>query len=431
MAITIGIVLLVSLFILLFIGVPIAISIAIASFISMLFLFPFDVTIFTSAQQLLAGLNIFSLLAIPFFILAGVIMNNGGIALRLVNFAKILFGRIPGSLNHTNILGNMLFGSISGSAVASAAAIGGVMSPIQEKEGYDKNFSAAANIASAPTGMIIPPSIALIIFSLASGGVSIAALFIAGYIPGILWGVGTIIVSWILAKFNNYPVLGKSPFKTKLKLFFDAIPSLLMILVVIGGIVAGVFTATEASVVAVLLSLVLSFIYKSVKLTDIPRMLRESVEMTGVIMFLVAASTLLSLVLSFSGIPTAISNAVLSLSDNVIIILLLMNLILLLAGTFLDITPAVLIFTPIFLPIALEMGMDPIHFGIMIVFNLSIGMITPPVGTVLFVGSNVGGVSIESVFKPLLIFYLAIFIVLMLVTFIPQITLFLPQLLGL
>lgn len=431
MALTTGISLLISFFILLILGVPIAFSIAIASFISMLILFPFDVTIFTTAQQLLAGLNIFSLLAIPFFILAGVIMNNGGIALRLVNLAKALLGRIPGSLAHTNIAGNMLFGSISGSAVASAAAMGGLMSPLQEKEGYDKNFSAAANIASAPTGLIIPPSIALIIYSLASGGVSIGALFIAGYIPGILWGISLMIIAWILAKHNKYPVSGKTSLKTKFKVFFEAIPSLLMIVIVIGGIVAGIFTATEASVVAVLFSLILSFLYKSIKWKDIPGMLIESVETTGVVMLLVGASALLSIVMTFSGIPEILSESILSITDNMIIILLLMNILLLIAGTFLDITPAVLIFTPIFLPIAMDLGMDPVHFGIMIVFNLSIGLATPPVGTVLYVGSRVGNVTVESVFKPLLIFYAAIFVILMLVTFVPQLSLFLPEIFGL
>lgn len=431
MALITGISLIVTFLILVILGLPIAFSIAIASFITMLFLFPFDVTIFTTAQQLISGLNIFSLLAIPFFIFAGVIMNNGGIALRLVNFAKALLGRTPGSLAHANIVGNMLFGAISGSAVASAAAMGGLMSPLQKKEGYDENFSAAVNIASAPTGLIIPPSIALIIYSLASGGVSIAALFIAGYIPGILWGAGLIITVWFLAKRNNYPVTDKISLKAKLKVFFEAIPSLLMILVVVGGIVIGIFTATEGAVVAVLFSLALSFIYKSIKLKDIPKMLIESVETIGVVMFLVSSSALLSIVMTFSDIPTVLSESILSITDNMLIILLLMNLILLIAGSFLDITPAVLIFTPIFLPVATSIGMDPVHFGIMIVFNLSIGLATPPVGTVLFVGSKVGNVKIESVFKPLFLFYTVIFVVLILITFIPQLSLFLPRMFNL
>lgn len=428
MTLTAGLLLLFSFFLLLLIGVPIAISIGGASIITMLILFPFDIAVFTSAQKMVSGLDSFTLLAIPFFILSGIIMNNGGIAVRLINLAKIIAGRMPGSLAHTNVVGNALFGSISGSAVAAAAGIGGVMSPLQEKEGYDRTYSAAVNIASAPTGLLIPPSGLLIVYSLVSGGTSVAALFIAGYLPGILWALGTMTVAYFIAKKKNYPISPKISFREKWKVFLDAIPSLLLIIIVIGGIIAGIFTATEGSAIAVAYSIILSIVYRSIKLKDIPKILLETVEMTAIIMLLIAASSILSIVMSFTGIPDAITSGILSLTDNPILILLLMNLILLIIGTFMDITPAVLIFTPIFLPVVSSFGMDPVHFGIMICFNLCIGSITPPVGSCMFVGASVGKVKIEQVTKPLLPFYAAIIIVLMLVTFIPQISLFLPNL---
>ncbi|MGM0920462.1 MAG: TRAP transporter large permease [Bacillota bacterium] len=431
MTLTAGLILLSVFFVLLLIGVPIAISIAGASIATMLILFPFDVAVFTSAQKMVTGLDSFALLAVPFFVLSGIIMNNGGIAIRLINLAKLLAGRMPGSLAHTNVMGNMLFGSISGSSVASAAAIGGVMSPMQDKEGYERTYSAAVNIASAPTGLLIPPSGLLIIYSLVSGGTSVAALFMAGYIPGILWGLATMAVAYFIAKKKNYPVSQKITFRQGALVFLDAIPSLMLIVIVLGGIIAGIFTATEGAAIAVAYSLILSIIYRTFSLKNLPKMLLETVEMTAVIMLLIGTSTILSLVMSFTGIPEAISSGLLGLTDNPIMILLLMNVILLIIGTFMDITPAVLIFTPIFLPVVATFGMDPVHFGIMMAFNLCIGNITPPVGSALFVGCSIGKVKIEQVIKPLLPFYGAIILVLLAVTFIPEISLTLPKLFGL
>jgi tripartite ATP-independent transporter DctM subunit len=431
MTLTAGLILLSVFFVLLLIGVPIAISIAGSSIATMLILFPFDVAVFTSAQKMVTGLDSFALLAVPFFVLSGIIMNNGGIAIRLINLAKLLAGRMPGSLAHTNVMGNMLFGSISGSSVASAAAIGGVMSPMQDKEGYERTYSAAANIASAPTGLLIPPSGLLIIYSLVSGGTSVAALFMAGYIPGILWGLATMAVAYFIAKKKNYPVSQKITFRQGVLVFLDAIPSLMLIVIVLGGIIAGIFTATEGAAIAVAYSLILSIIYRTFSLKKLPKMLLDTVEMTAVIMLLIGTSTILSLVMSFTGIPEAISSGLLGLTDNPIMILLLMNVILLIIGTFMDITPAVLIFTPIFLPVVATFGMDPVHFGIMMAFNLCIGNITPPVGSALFVGCSIGKVKIEQVIKPLLPFYGAIILVLLAVTFIPEISLTLPKLFGL
>lgn len=431
MALTSSLVLVFVFALLLLLSVPISFSIVIASLITMLTIMPWDAAIFISAQKMVTGLDSFSLLAVPFFILAGILMNNGGIAFRLVNFAKVLVGKTPGALAHANILGNTLFGSLSGSSVAAAAAIGGVMGPLQKKEGYDPKFSAAVNIASAPIGLIIPPSGTLIIYSLVSGGTSVAALFIAGYIPGILWGLACMIVAYFISKkrgyFSSEVVTPKVFFKT----FLDAIPSLFMIVVVIGGIIIGVFTATEASVVAVLYTFILSFfIYRSLKLKDMASILLTAVSITSIIMFLVAASSVMSWVMAYTRLPDLIRDGILSISTNMIIILLVLNVILLLIGTFMDITPAVLIFTPIFLPIVMQFGMDPVHFGIMMVMNLSIGNITPPVGSALFVGASIAKLKLEDVIKPLLPFYIAIIIVLLLVTYIPALSLWLPKMLG-
>jgi tripartite ATP-independent transporter DctM subunit len=410
------------------IGIPIAISIAAASLTTTLLLLPFDVSVFTSAQKMVTSLDSFSLIAVPFFVLSGIIMNNGGIAIKLVNLARLLGGRIPGSLSHTNIMGNMLFGSISGSAIAASTAIGGVMVPLQEKEGYGKTFSAAVNIASAPTGMLIPPSSAFIIYSLISGGTSIAALFMGGYVVGILWGLATMAVAFIIAKKRNYPVAPRVTAKEAGKIIVEAIPSILLIVIVIGGILTGIFTAIEASAVCVIYSLFLALIYyKSITLKDMPNILIQAMQMTGVIMFLIAASSGMSFVMAFTGLPDAISNAVLGVSDNKFVILLIITVILLFIGTFMDIAPAILIFTPIFLPIAQNLGIDPVHFGLFFVFNLCIGTITPPVGTGLFVG----GVKVEQVIKPLIPFYIAIIAILLLITFVPQVSLFLPNMFGL
>lgn len=417
--------------ILLLLGIPISITIGISSIFGILTTLSWDIAVLTGAQRIFTGISSFSLLAIPFFVLAGIIMNNGGIALKLVNFAKVLSGKLPGSLAHTNVVGNMLFGAVSGSSVAAAAAIGGTMAPLQEAEGYDKNYSAAVNIASAPTGLLIPPSNSLIIYSLVSGGTSVAALFMAGYIPGILWGLSVMIVAFILAKKYKYSSKYTITFTEAIKIFIDALPSLALIFIIIGGIVRGVFTATEGAAVAVVYSFILSFFfYKSIKLKDIPRILLETVEMTGIIIFLIGVSSIMSWVMAFTNIPNAITELLLGISSNPIVILLIMNLVLLIVGTFMDLTPAILIFTPIFLPIAQNFGMNSVQFGIMLIFNLCIGNITPPVGNTLFIGCKVGKTSIEEVIRYLLPFYLGILVVLMLVTFIPQISLFIPKLMG-
>lgn len=430
-AILCGLIILITLIIMLIAGVPIAVALGVSSVCAILPIMDFDVAVLTGAQRIFSGISVFSLLAIPFFILAGNIMNKGGIAIRIINLAKVITGRTPGALAQTNILANMLFGAISGSGTAAASAMGSIIGPIEKEEGYDPSFSAAVNVATAPTGLLIPPSNVMITFSLVSGGASVAALFMAGYIPGILWGLACMAVVYFMAKKRGYRSTAKYIAGEALKIFFQALPCLLLIIIVIGGIIAGVFTATEGSVVAVVYSLVLSLVfYKSIKLKDLPKIFIESAEMTGIIIFLIGVSGIMSWVMAFTNIPEAVSAGMLAISSSKIVILLLINIILLVVGTFMDMTPAVLIFTPIFLPICEALGMNMIHFGIMMIFNLCIGTITPPVGTTLFVGVKVGGVKIETVIRQLLVYFAAIFIVLLLVTYIPQLSLWLPSLMG-
>ncbi len=386
-----GLIILVLLVIMLLAGVPIAVALGISSVCAILPVMDTSVAVLTGAQRIFSGISVFSLLAIPFFILAGNIMNKGGIAVRLINLAKLITGRAPGALAQTNVIANMLFGAISGSGTAAASAMGSIIGPIEKDEGYDPNFSAAANIATAPTGLLIPPSNVMITFSLVSGGTSVAALFMAGYIPGILWGLACMVVIYFIAKKKGYRAKTKFTFKEAMKIILQALPCLLLILIVIGGIIGGIFTATEGSVVAVVYSLVLSlFFYRSISLKDLPKIFKESAEMTGIIIFLIGVSSIMSWVMAFTNIPTAVSNGLLAISSNKIVIFLLINVILLIVGTFMDMTPACLIFTPIFLPVCTALGMNPIHFGIMLIFNLCIGTITPPVGTTLFVGVKIG-----------------------------------------
>lgn len=430
-AIICGLIILIVLVVLLLAGVPIAVALGISSICAILPVMDMNVAVLTGAQRIFSGISVFSLLAIPFFILAGNIMNKGGIAVRIINLAKVITGRMPGALAETNVLANMLFGAISGSGTAAASAMGSIIGPIEKEEGYDPDFSAAANIATAPTGLLIPPSNVMITFSLVSGGTSVAALFMAGYLPGFLWGLACMLVIFFIAKKRGYRSETTYTAKEKWNIFVQALPCLLLILIVIGVIISGIFTATEGAVVAVVYSLLLSlFVYKSIKLKDIMPILKDSAEMTGIIIFLIGVSSIMSWVMSFTNIPEAVSAGLLSVSENKIVIFLMINVILLVVGTFMDMTPACLIFTPIFLPVCQALGMNTIHFGIMMIFNLCIGTITPPVGTTLFVGVKVGGVRIETVMKQLLVYFAAIFIVLMFVTYIPQISLWLPSLMG-
>ena len=419
-AILVALVMLVCVLTMLVLGIPISISIGLASTIAMLCVLPFENAMGTAAQKVFTGVNSFSLLAIPFFILAGNIMNNGGIAIRLVNCAKILSGRMPGALAETNVVANMLFGAISGT-----------IGPLEEKEGYSKDYMAAVNIASAPTGMLIPPSNTLIVYSTVAGSVSISALFMAGYLPGLLWGIGVMVIAGIMASKRGYRNRDEITLAIVLKTVWAAIPSLLLIVIVIGGILIGAFTATEGSAIAVVYSLLLSFIYRSIKIRDLRKILLDSVKMTAIVIFMIGVSSIMSWIMSFTNIPAIIADVLLGLTNSKIAILLIMNLLLLVVGTFMDPTPAILIFTPIFLPICTSFGMHPIHFGIMIVFNLCIGTITPPVGPILFTGCKVANVKIEEVFKTLLPYFAVTAAILLLVTYVPAISMTIPNVLGL
>jgi tripartite ATP-independent transporter DctM subunit len=413
------------------IGVPLAVGIVAAALAAVALVAPLDMSLFTAAQKMMSSLDSFSLLAVPFFILSGVIMNSGGIAIRLVNFAKLIAGRIPGSLTQTNIAGNMLFGCISGSAIAASTAIGGVMVPLQAKEGYDRDFAAAANIASAPTGMLIPPTTAFIIYGLAAGGTSIGALFLGGAVAGSLWGFAMMMYTWYVATKRGWAVRQSVSLSEAGKVIVDAIPSLMLIVIIIGGIVGGIVTAVEASGIAVIYTMLLAFVvHRTVPISKFWSFLVETAEMTGAIMLLLAASAALSFAMAFTGIPAAVTSLILGISSDPIVVLLIVNLLLLVVGCFMDIGPAILIFTPILLPIVTKVGMDPVHFGVVLVFNLAIGTITPPVGSGLYVGASVAKVKVENAVKALLPFYVIIFAVLMLITYVPSLTMTLPRLAG-
>lgn len=417
--------------VLLFLGVPISVSIIVSSIVTVMSTLSWDQITFITMQKMNSGVESFSLLAIPLFILAGNIMNNGGIAKRLIAFAQLFVGRIPGNLAQANILGNMLFGALSGSSVAAASAMGGCISPSEKEQGYDPTFSAAANIASAPTGLLIPPTSAFIVYSTVAGGVSISTLFMAGYVPGILMGIGCMAVAFVMARRAGMKATGRDKSKSIGKIVWDAIPSLLLILIVIGGIVSGIFTATEGAGVAVLYCLILSVIYRNLTLKGFVKILLDSAKTSGIILFLISASSAMSFVMAYAGIPSAISNALMAISDNKYVIFLLMNIILMVVGMFMDITPAILIFTPIFLPIAQSLGMSDIQFGVMLIFNMCLGNITPPVGSVLFVGCGIGGVSIEKVTPKLIPYFAVLFALLLLVTYVPALSLGIPSLMGL
>ena len=426
------IVLFASFFTLLLLKVPVAYSIGISTTLSLLLNIDKMPGLTTIAQRMTTGIDSFALLAIPFFILAGEIMKRGGIANRLINFAKSLVASLPGGLAYVNVLASMLFGAISGSALAAASAIGSIMTDRMEKEGYPRTFSASVNITSSTTGLLIPPSNILIVYALASGGTaSVAALFIAGYLPGILLGIAIMGYIAFIAITKGY-AKGKRATLFEIWTYFrKAFFSLLLLVVVVGGIVAGIFTATEASVIAVLYAAILALIYGDMKMKEFPEILLLSAKTTAVVMFLICTSMAMSWLFSFEGIPEMISTFLLEQLNNKFAIFLAINIILLIIGTFMDMTPAVLIFTPIFLPVVTTLGMDPVHFGIVIVLNLCIGLCTPPVGTLLFVGSGVAKVSVTNVVKPLLPFLAIMIIVLMLISFIPEISMFLPRLFNL
>ncbi|OYN89364.1 TRAP transporter large permease [Parenemella sanctibonifatiensis] len=431
-ALLVGTIMIVGMFALMAIGVSVSVAIGLPSAISMMILMGPRLGIDDSAQQIYTGLDSYPLLAIPLFVLAGAIMNQGGIAQRLIDLAKALTGKMPGGLSQTSIVANALFGSISGSSLAGASAVGAIMSPAQKKAGYDMRWAAAANISAAPSGMLIPPSNTLIVYGLVSQA-SIGALFLAGYIPGLLWMLTCMVVIFFYAR--KRPELrgaGFPPFVEGLKIFLKAIPSLGLIIIVIGGIVGGIFTPTEGAAIAVVYALVLSMIYREVTVKDFPKLLLNATRTSSVVVFLIALSSIMSFAMTYADIPFLLGEWLVSITDSKVVFLLIMMVVLLIVGIPLDATPAILIFTPIFLPIAVQQyDIDPVHFGIMITFNMCIAVISPPSAPVLFVGARVAGQKVEDVFKPMLPFFGALIAMLLLIQFVPDLSLFLPRLAGL
>lgn len=413
-------------------GIPVAYAIGISTTLTLLVNISYLPATTTVSQRMTTGIDNFALLAIPFFILAGEIMNRGGIANRLIELAKSMIGSLPGGLAYVNVIAAMLFGSVSGSAVAAASAIGSTLTDKMANDGYTREFSASVNISSSTTGLLIPPSNVLIIFALASGGTaSVAALFIAGYIPGILVGLAIMLMVLYYAKKKGLPREGRVSFKKLLVDFKNAILSLSLLLIVVGGIVIGVFTATEAAAIAVVYAVVIGFVNRELKFRDFKPILLRSARTTAIVMFLIATSMAMSWLFSFLSLPQALTGFLLDSVKDPILVLLFINITLLVVGTFMDMTPAVLIFTPIFLPVVMAMGIHPVHFGMIIVLNLCIGVCTPPVGTLLFVGSGVAKVPITKVIPQLLPFLGAMVVVLMILNYIPELSLWLPRAFGL
>ena len=417
---------------LLVLGVPVAICIGLATAGALLFSIDALPAMTTLAQRMVGGLNSFALLAIPLYIVSGLVMARSSIATRLIRFARCVVGMVPGGLAFVNVLSSAMFGAIAGTAVAANTAVGSVMIPEMEKAGYGRDFSAAITATSSTVGLLIPPSNILIVYGVVAGGVSIAALFIAGYLPGLLVMVSLMVVCAWHARQHRLPPAGRVALAEAAYAALDALPSLALIAIVMGGILAGLFTATEAGAFAVLYSIALAGpVYRDLNLRDLLPIFTRSAETTAIVLFLIATSVAMSWVLAYREIPAEIAGALLQISDNPIVLLIIINLTLLVVGVFLDMTPAVLIFTPIFLPVAVEIGMSPLHFGIMIVLNLCIGLCTPPVGNVLFLSCAIANTTIARMLRPLLPMYAAMIVVLLLVTYVPAISEWLPRQLGL
>jgi len=422
-----GFILFIVFIILLVSGMPVAFCLLLSAICSALYA---GISLSVIFQRMFGGLDNFVLLAIPFFIFMGNIMEQGGMAKKVVQFSNIIIGRIKGGLAGVNVLASMFFAGISGSAVADTSSIGSMLIPMMNEEGYDKNFSAAITATSSTIGLIIPPSNAIIIYSFAVGGLSVAKLFAAGIIPGILVGIGLMVVGYIISVKENYPSHPTPSIKEAIKIIKETSLSLVLVVIIVGGILGGVFTPTEAAVFGVVYSFIISFfIYKEIKLKDIPYIIKKTIKTSAVVLVLLATSTAFSYILSYERIPELVCNILLNISENKIVILIIINLLLLFVGTFMDMAPAILIFTPILLPVAKEVGMDPIHFGIMMLVNLCVGLCTPPVGTVLYVAMGIADTTMDKLIKHLVYFIIPMIIILLLVTYWPIVSMFIPNLL--
>ncbi len=409
--------------VLLILRTPITFTLLTSSIVTALYL---NVPLMTVMQRMVSGVNSFTLLAIPFFILAGEIMGRGGISRRLISFSNALIGQVRGGLAQVNVLASMFFGGISGSAVADVSSIGTMLIPMMKDKGYDDDYSVAVTVTSACQGVIIPPSHNMIIFALsAGGGVSIANLFIGGVVPGVLLGVALMVISYIIAVKRKYPKEAKYTLKEKLLASKDAFLGIMTMVIIIGGVVSGVFTATESAAIAVVYAFVITFfVYREISLKELPVILLNSLRTLAMVMSLIAAANAFAWLLAYLRIPAMVTDALLSISHNKIVLLLLINVMLLVLGTIMDMSPLIIICTPILYPVVVQtLGMDPIQFGVMFILNLAIGLCTPPVGSALFVGCAVGKVSLEKATKAMLPFYATMIVVLLLVTFVPQVSL--------
>lgn len=425
-------VLIVSFVIMLLINTPVAVAIAMSSLLAILA--NGGNPGYVVAQRMANGVDSFPLLAIPFFIFSGYLMGRGGLARRLIDFAALLVGRLPGGLGYVNTLTCMLFGSISGSAAAAVSSIGGFMIPEMNRKGYDRDFNVALTASAATNGLLIPPSNAMIVYAVAAGSISIAAVFMAGILPGILVGICIMIAAGIVATRHGYgkTVQAASATVPPLIVCWRAIPSLLLVVLILGGILSGVFTATEAAAISVAYSFLLSVVlYREIPLRSLPGICLQTGITTAVVMLLIGASSSMSWIMTVMNLPQSVAAALIGLSKNPIVILLTINLMLLAVGTFMDLTPALLIFTPILLPVVRQLGVDDVHFGIIMIANLCIGLVTPPVGTCLFIGCGIGKTSIAKVTVSALPFYGAMIVALLLITYVPWISLTIPRLCGL
>lgn len=413
--------------VLLIVRMPITFSLFASSVVTAIYL---KISLMAIVLKLVNGVSSFSLLAIPFFILSGEMMSRGGISRRLIEFSNALIGQWRGGLAQVNILASMFFGGISGSAVADVSSIGTMMIPMMVEKGYDTDFSVGVTVTSACQGVVIPPSHNMIIFALAAGGgVSVGKLFLGGLIPGVMLGLGLMIITAIIAKKRNYPKERKYSAKEKVQKSLDAVLGMMTMIIIIGGVVSGVFTATESAAIACVYAFIITFgVYREIKINVFPEILRNSLKTLAMVMSLIAAASSFGYLLAFLRIPQSVTNFLLSISDNKIILLLLINVMLLALGTIMDMAPLIIICTPILYPVVVgALGMDGVQFGVMMILNLAIGLCTPPVGSALFVGCSVGKISIEKVTKSMLPFYSVMIVVLLMITFIPQLTLILPN----
>jgi len=409
------------------IKMPVVYAIGASSIITTIYL---SLPLETVAQNMVKGINVFALLAVPFFILSGEIMGAGGIAIRLIKLSNALIGWMRGGLAMVNILASMFFGGISGSSTADTSALGSILIPIMKKEGYDGEFASAVTMASSVQGILIPPSHNVIIYSFAAGGLSIGKLFLGGVVPGVSLGIFLMIYSYIVSVKRNYPVGDKFDLKKTIIAFGDAFLGLVTVIIVVVGVIGGIFTATEAAAIACVYSFIITFfVYREISIKEFPGILMKAIKTISIVMVLIGTSSAFGWLLAYLRIPKLVANGILGFSTERVVVLLIINIVLLFLGMIMDMSANILITTPIFLPIVMVVGVDPIHFGIIMMLNLGIGLITPPVGPPLFIGSAISGISIEKLSMSMVPFFIVMLVTLIFITYIPGIVMLLPNLL--